>query len=198
MPSLRLFIALETPADIRRAMGDILTSLRETDADVKWEPIDKLHATLKFLGDTDDTLLPDVVYSLEKCCTTSPVLSLLYAGLGCFPNVPAPRVVWVGMKDLMTSLVSLQQCIEGALEPLGFAREDRPFHPHVTLGRVKSQKNSGSLLRRMESLTFESQPVEIRDVALVKSELRPGGSVYTTLKRIPLTGAAGTQRPSRG
>lgn len=186
MPQLRLFIAIETPPEIRPQIGAIRDRLKSSSADVKWEPDDKLHATLKFLGNTDEKLLPEIVYYIEGVGRESACLSLKYAGVGCFPNRRAPRVIWVGTEDLKGSLNPLQQEIEAALLPLGFEREDRKFHAHVTLGRVKSEKRIQSLLRMMESTTFESQPVEIREVALIKSELKPNGSVYTTLKTIPL------------
>lgn len=155
-------------------------------ADVKWEPDEKLHATLKFLGNTEEKLLPEIVSYIEGVGRESTCLSLKYAGVGCFPNRRAPRVIWTGMGDLKGNLNSLQQEIESALFSLGFEREGRKFHAHVTLGRVKSDQKIQSLLRMMESITFESQPVEIREVALIKSELKPSGSVYTTLKTIPL------------
>jgi 2'-5' RNA ligase len=187
MPSLRLFAALATPDDTAAQLAAIRDRLMAAGAEGQWEPIGKLHVTVKFLGDTDEDLLPDVVYSLERCCQGVSPLLVKYSALGCFPNSRAPRVVWVGMNDLRGNLSPLKARIEDTFASLGFEKEDRPFHPHVTLGRVKGLKNVQRLIRIMESITFESQPVEIRDVALVKSELKPGGSIYTTLKRIPLT-----------
>lgn len=187
MPSLRLFIAIETPPKIRPQLGAIRDQLRTSAADVKWEPDEKLHATLKFLGPTDEGLLPEIVSIITGVCQTSSPASVKYAGVGCFPSKRAPRIIWVGIDVLDVNLGLLQQRIETAMVPLGFKPEDREFHPHVTLGRVKSKKTIGSLLRMMESITFESQPVMIKEVALVQSELRTSGSVYTILKTIPLT-----------
>jgi 2'-5' RNA ligase len=187
MPSLRLFIAIETPREIKHQLGEIRDRLRDSGADVKWEPNEKLHATLKFLGATDEGLLPEIVSYIEGVCRTHPPLTLKYAGLGCFPNHRAPRIVWIGMEDLKGNIPPLQQDIENVLAPFGFEREERAFHPHVTLGRVKSNRKIGSLLRMMESITFGSQPVTIGEIIIVKSELKPGGSVYTILKTIPLT-----------
>ena len=186
MPSLRLFIAIETPPDIIPQISAIRDRLRSSSADVKWEPDEKLHATLKFLGKADEKLLPEIVSYIEGVGRESAPLLVRYSGVGCFPNRRAPRVIWVGMEDPTETLNRLQEEIESALSHLGFEREDRKFHAHVTLGRVKSDEKVQSLLRMMESITFESQPVEIREVALIKSELKPSGSVYTALKTIPL------------
>jgi 2'-5' RNA ligase len=186
MPTIRLFTAIETPSEIRGQIGKIRDCLKSSNADVKWESDEKLHATLKFLGKTDEKLLPEIVYYIEGVGRESTPLRVKYSGVGCFPNRRVPRVVWVGMQDLQANLAELQQKLESVLLPLGFPREERLFHAHVTLGRVKSDKRIQSLLRMMESITFESQPVEIREVALIKSDLKPSGSVYTTLKTIPL------------
>lgn len=187
MPSLRLFIAIETHPDIRSQIGAIRDRLRVSNADVRWEPDEKLHATLKFLGSTDEGLLPEIVSISTEVCRTVAPFRMQYAGVGCFPNQRGPRIIWVGMEDLQGTLGPLQLSIESALVPLGFKPEDRRFHAHVTIGRVKSEKRIGSLIRTMESVTFESQPVMIREISIVKSDLKPSGSVYTTLQTIPLT-----------
>ncbi len=92
------------------------------------------------------------------------------------------------MEDLTGLLSVLQNEIETVLIPLGFEREEKTFHAHVTLGRVKSNVGLQGLLRSMESITFESQPVVIQEISLIKSELRSSGSVYTTLETFPLQG----------
>ena len=186
MPSLRLFIAIETPNELVPRIGAIRDRLKESNADVKWEPDGKLHATLKFLGNTDEKLLPEIVSYLEGVGQRFSQLNVKYSGVGCFPNRRSPRVVWVGMEDLANALGPLHRDIDAALLDLGFEKEERAFHAHVTLGRVKSDRGISSLIRMMESITFESQPVLIREVALIKSDLKPIGSVYTTLKTFPL------------
>jgi len=163
---------------------------------VKWEPNEKLHATLKFLGPTNEELLPEIVSHIEGVARRYTPLSLKYAGIGCFPNHRAPRIVWIGMEDQKGSVLPLQQDIENVLEPLGFEREERTFHPHVTIGRVRSNKKIGSLLRMMESITFESQPVTIGEIIVVKSDLKPEGSVYTILNTISLTSEPPDRMPA--
>lgn len=186
MPSLRLFIAIETPPTITPQLAAIRDRLKACNADVKWEPDEKLHVTLKFLGATDEGLLPQIVYNTEGVARRYQPLEARYGGIGCFPNKRSPRIVWIGMEDLNKNLELLQRNIEACLIPLGFKPEDRRFHAHVTLGRVKSSTGLTNLLRIMDSITFESQPVSIHEIAVVKSVLNPNGSEYTTLKRIQL------------
>lgn len=188
MPSLRLFIAIETLPSVILQIAAIRDRLRTSNADVKWEPDEKLHATLKFLGNVDERLLPEIVLYIKGVGLTNSPLRLKYKGVGCFPNQRAPKVIWVGIEDLNGSLNSLQEKIESELVPLGFEQEERRFHAHVTLGRVKGDRMIQSLLRTMESITFESQPAAIQEIALIKSELKPSGSVYTTLNTFPLQG----------
>ncbi len=188
MPSLRLFIAIDTPPAIKPEIAAIRDRLKTSNADVKWEPDEKLHVTLKFFGETDDRLLPQIVSYSRRVGLASPPLSLKYKGVGCFPNQRTPKVIWVGLEDLTGLLSVLQNEIETVLIPLGFEREEKTFHAHVTLGRVKSNVGLQGLLRSMESITFESQPVVIQEISLIKSELRCSGSVYTTLETFPLQG----------
>ena len=186
MPSLRLFFALETPQNIRADMARVQNDLRSLGADVRWESAEKFHATLKFLGDTDSRLLPEIVLTIEGVLAGFRAPVVRYQGLGCFPGPRDPRVIWIGMTDTGNTLVPLQEALELALVPLGFARESRDFHPHITLGRVKGRRGIKSLIDRMESAIFESQPVSIPDVVLMRSELKPAGSVYTPLRVFPL------------
>ncbi len=183
---MRLFIAIDTPAEIRPHVIDLQQRLRDTQADVRWEPPEKLHATLKFLGNTDDRKLQPITGAVEQIARASTPMSLSYRTVGCFPNMREPRVLWIGMEEPSGALVSLQQQLEEAMTHFGYEKEKRGFHPHLTLGRVKGQRHLHSLLERLKTVTFESQPVIIREIIIVKSDLKPSGSVYTTLKSVPL------------
>ncbi len=188
MPELRLFLAIETPGDVRGEMFTLQDSLKAAGADVRWELEEKFHATLKFLGETKEELLPEIVSSIRGVCELQSSLDVKYSGIGCFPNHREPRVVWIGIEDLKGNLAGLQKALEDVLVPLGFQAEQRKFHAHVTLGRVKSQRNVRGLLAKMESSTFGSRPVPITKVELIRSVLKRDGSVYTTLNVFPLSG----------
>ena len=186
MPEIRLFIALETPKDVRAQIVQIQRHLRESGADVRWEPEEKLHATLKFLGNTSDEKLQPIIHALEVVSQRHSRCTITYVNLGSFPTSRSPRVVWIGIEDPSEALRALFLDIDESMAGLGFERETRPFHPHLTLGRVKGARNLGRLLAMFKTVTFQSQPVIVPEIALVRSDLRPSGSVYTTLKAIPL------------
>jgi 2'-5' RNA ligase len=183
MSRLRLFIAVETPPAIRVAIGDVRDMLKRSGADVRWESTDKLHITLRFLGDTDPELLPDFVTMLEGAAARSGPIGVRYSGLGCFPHRRDPRVLWVGVDDPGGELRRLQGEIEDGCRVLGVLPEPKAFHAHVTIGRVKGRRNLGGLLGMMESATFQGLPATIGSLSLMKSQLQPGGSVYSTLNR---------------
>lgn len=186
MATIRLFIAIEIPSEIRSGIGAVIRELKAANADVKWEQTDKLHITLKFLGEADERLVPDILSALESVGRGYHPLTIRYAALGSFPSQREPRIIWIGVEDHSSALMPLAGSVDRSMTTLGFAKEERKFHAHVTVGRVRSRRNVRDLLRTMESITFESQPTTISELALVKSELKPSGSVYTILHRIPL------------
>jgi 2'-5' RNA ligase len=188
MAGPRLFIAVDTPEQIKKQLEDLSARLRESDAHVRWEGREKFHATLKFLGGTDQNLLSLITASLERISSGTSPFPVVVRGVGSFPGRGNPRVVWVGLDDPDGGLERLHMSIEREMNTLGFASEDRPFHPHVTLGRVKGPRNLHNLQRMLESVTFESHPTTVHEVLLVRSELKQSGSVYTILKSFPFVG----------
>ena len=188
MATLRLFIAVDTPADIKSRIVGLQQQLKQANARVSWEPPGKLHTTIKFLGDTEEQMVTGIVGTLEEIGSHAPPLSVRYRGLGCFPTTHDPKVVWVGIDDVGENLARLQRQIEDGLEQHGFEPERRPFRPHLTLGRVRERTQIESLLTKMETVTFESTLATLHEIILVKSVLKPAGSMYTILKSIPLNG----------
>ncbi len=186
MNRIRLFIAVDTPPAIRAQAAGVRDSLRASQADVRWEPDEKLHCTLKFLGETDQEKVPAIVAALEAIGADTDAIRVRYTGLGCFPDRRDPRIIWIGLDDPDGTLKQLHDAIDVRLTPLGFEPEQRMFHAHLTLGRVKGRRNIRNLLANLETITFETEPVTIREIEMVKSELNPGGSRYTILKTIPL------------
>jgi 2'-5' RNA ligase len=188
MATVRLFFALDTPGQIRPRIIDLMHQLQVCDADVKWEPVSKLHCTVKFLGDTDDRKLPELRSTTESVVAGIAAPSVRYGGLGCFPSKRDPRVIWVGMDDFSGTLLRVQGDLEKGLVILGFPPDERTFHPHITLGRTRGRRNLQDLITVLESLTFLSESTVLSELLLVRSDLRPSGSVYTTLQAFPFTG----------
>jgi len=110
--------------------------------------------------------------------------------MGCFPNLNRPRVLWVGVTEETGRLTALQRDVEQHLEGLGFAREKRAFHPHLTLGRTRQGLRSSELTRIGEAVASseigELAKVRVNDIHLMRSDLRPDGAVYTSLQRVSL------------
>ncbi|MEW6509414.1 MAG: RNA 2',3'-cyclic phosphodiesterase [Bacteroidota bacterium] len=187
MGMLRLFIAVETPADVREALGQLRDRLAASGAQVRWEPNDKLHCTLLFLGETEESALPTIREAVMKPCAGCAPIAVAYRGIGYFPDSRRPRVVWAGMEDPQGALGRLQQEIASKLATAGYPGDEKPFHPHITLGRVKSLHGINRLITIAESCTFDHPSVTVREIAIIRSELKSGGSVYTILHSIPLS-----------
>lgn len=186
MASIRTFIAFDTPAPIREAMTALQTDLRESGADVRWESPDKFHATIKFLGAVDPSVLPAVMAETRSVCGKYRPIGVSYRGLGAFPNERRPRVFWIGVVNDDGSLSSLKSALDTALIPYGFPVEERAFTPHITLGRVRTARGLKYLTPKLEKLTFEPRAGTISEVLVMKSVLRPQGAEYTVLTSIHL------------
>jgi 2'-5' RNA ligase len=162
--------------------------LRKFEADVRWVAIPSIHLTLKFLGEVEPALISNLSESLEKVSVSAGSLALRLYGLGCFPNQRSPRVIWCRIDGDTDGLAGLQQKVEAVCQEFGFAPENRPFRPHLTLGRVNGKRNLQSLL---DCIKIGSE-LECSFVAdhynIYKSTLKPHGAVYSVLKRIIMGG----------
>jgi 2'-5' RNA ligase len=183
--TIRTFVALPADADARRSITGIQSELKSARADVRWEQEDKFHITLKFLGNVGASAIEPLGNSLAECISIRKMFNVSFDSLGVFPNARDPRVVWIGTAHNKT-LMDLQSAVEQTCSGLGFPIEKRAFHPHVTLGRVKSGRESLRLTEAIKTVTFEPIQSECREVLLVKSNLHPVGSVYTILKSFSL------------
>jgi RNA 2',3'-cyclic 3'-phosphodiesterase len=183
---LRLFIAIPSPPSVLPSLAEVRDALRDSRADVKWESTEKLHCTVKFLGDTNDDLVQSITNSLTQIGSTTHPFSIRYTGLGCFPGRRDPRIIWAGIEDSTEQLKRLFEQIDDAMSRFGFERERRTFHPHVTLGRVKGTRHVPELLDTMETINFDHPPVMIQEMELVKSTLKPSGSEYSRVARVEL------------
>ncbi len=170
MPTIRTFIALPTSPDIQQQMAVIQSELKATQTDTTWDQPDKFHITLKFLGNIEQSKIESLAATLSNAIKLFPAFELAYNSLGAFPSTHSPRVVWIGTKHNQIVL-DLQSAIEQVCSEFGFQKEDRPFHPHITFGRVKGKHNLARLTEAIKTITF--QPIQSRcsEVVLMKSEL---------------------------
>ena len=182
---MRLFVALNFPAELRERLWAGAEPLRALDLPVRWVPANDLHLTLKFLGETPEDRLEELGRALDQAVTGVRPLPVTVEGFGAFPNAKSPTVIWAGVGS-EPALELLQHGVERAFGPLGFPPEGRPFRPHVTLGRIRSPEGLHYLTPKLENITFEPLMGTIREVLIVKSVLRPQGAAYTVLSSIQL------------
>ncbi len=182
MPELlRTFIALELPSDIKEQIAHIQFLLQKLHCDVRWEPIEKFHITLKFLGPTPKHLIPKLTTMLSEYLKSQKKFSFQFNHIGAFPTVRNPKVVWIGI-DQPIVLESLACNIDVLCKSLGFPAETKKYHPHVTFGRVKGNQNITRLTEAIKTSTFESIYCECNTISLIQSELKPEGSHYTIVQ----------------
>jgi len=187
MSQIRSFIAIELPPQIKAEIEEIQNKLKASGSDVRWTRPEGIHLTLKFLGSVEQERIPEILNIIERCSTGNNSFVLEVCSLGAFPNERNPKVVWVGTKDDSGNLGKLQKTLEKGLSNIGFKEEKRAFSPHLTLGRVKSPKKKRELAQKLEDYRqCECGTFEAKEVCLLKSELKPGGAVYTILRTFTL------------
>jgi 2'-5' RNA ligase len=187
----RLFLAVDLAISVveRLAVLQREWSQRIDDEDVriKWVDPANIHVTLKFLGETEKTLVPMLEEVLADLARPLFPFEVSCQRVGAFPNPRRARILWAGLDPKGAEVMALlPQAIERDLEPLGFARDAREFHPHVTLGRVKSKKRYDMSPIVDEFADFDFGQSYVKDIILYESTLTRKGAEYTVLNRFPL------------
>ncbi len=184
---MRAFIGIGLPESCRTAIARALSPFRNESGRVAWVRDQNLHLTLKFLGEIRPEEVDALATLLSEAGSDVPPFDFDVAGVGAFPSLRAPRVLWVGIREPLELVGKLQQNIETALSRSGFPREDRPFHPHVTAGRVKGalppdwgDRFAGAL----SGIRFGSARAE--SFRLYESRLSPAGATYAVVREFPL------------
>ena len=184
---MRTFIAIEIPEPLKqkldRSMGVLRSDLE--DGWIRWVRLESMHLTLKFLGEIEQKQVRSIQEILEEIAARFSSFKLEIGGFGCFPNCSRPRVVWTGFEPASSELLRLQVEVASRMESIGFERERRVFHPHLTLGRVRN----GMSREDMELISRWAQDSQIGTVGrfdveairLIHSVLRPDGATYTNL-----------------
>ena len=183
---IRTFIAIELPDEVKEFLRPICSRLKLTAADVKWARLEGMHLTLKFLGNISPDLLPALGNEVRPAFSGQKPLRMRVNGVGAFPSLAKPRVIWAGLEDSVGALAPLVRRVEDLLVPLGFSREKRPFTPHLTLGRTRSNKGLADLVEEVRQNMDASGPYFVADQAILfQSILRPTGPEYHPLVRFP-------------
>jgi len=188
---MRAFFCLELKAELKEKLSNISSQLTRADAHVSWVKPENLHITIKFLGEISDGLIPNLKALAREAINSAKIeapVTYLFDHLGAFPNPNRPKVIWVGSKTESEPLQLLAQKLEQALSTIGFAKERDHFVTHVTVGRLK-EEGSGvakliQVMQKIEPFEFSAQ---LDRLTLMKSDLTPGGSIYTPVFQIPFS-----------
>jgi RNA 2',3'-cyclic 3'-phosphodiesterase len=195
MPVIRAFIAIELPVEVQQGLDQVIYQLRQRlqtvpASAVRWVSTGNIHLTLKFLGDVSLAHLDMLKDNLLTEVKTHPSFEFSVGGAGAFPNARQPRVVWVSVQA-PPELLTLQSAIECKMGKLGYSREERPFSPHLTLGRVSrnaTNQEAHQIGQALQAIKVGFLGlVNAQGVSLFKSDLQPTGSVYTCLLSAPLS-----------
>ena len=176
---IRSFICLEIPESIQTRISKLQENLRQTDAQVSWTKPSNIHLTLKFLGGVEASRIDSVGKALEQAAQGIGSFEVEVGGAGCFPSARGPRVLWVGISDIPEQLRRLYDNIEVELERQRFPREKRKFSPHLTIGRIRAPHNSARVAEALIAKGFDFESFTAEQVILMRSDLKPTGSIYT-------------------
>lgn len=183
----RLFIAVPLPAAVRELMGNLEVQLKLHDWPVKWVDPDLAHITLKFLGNTASGRVPEILRAVESVIQQHAGADVATGQIGAFPSTKRTRVIWLGLDGDFSPIAELARGVDAVAATLGFEREERPFRPHITLGRLRRGKTPPDDFEQVvQALDTSSVAVELNRVQLVRSVLGHGGPAYSTLAEWPL------------
>ncbi len=193
MSVIRAFIAIDLTLDVQRRLDELISSFKGklVGNPVRWVPAANIHLTLKFLGDVSLANLDLLKKMLQAEVANYRSFEISVGGAGAFPTLHRPRVIWVGV-EAPPELGMVQAGVEGMAARLGYAPEERPFSPHLTLGRVS--RNSTAHDQRAIAAVLDQEKVGflgalcVRSIELYKSDLHPSGAIYTNIFSVPLSG----------
>ena len=187
---LRLFVAVELPANVRQRLADVADELRGMGLErLRWVRPENIHITLKFLGETPAERRPQIEDALRAAAEGVATHELTLGELGKFGGRQNPRVLWVDLRGEVDALKALHKRVDARIAPLGFPSDERPFAAHLTLARVPqdlAKKVARSLAEAIEAVKVPDLPIPVREIVLMRSELRRQGPVYTRLCGVEL------------
>jgi len=195
MVPVRAFIAVEMPPELQKRLAEVQDRLRRElrDLPIRWVRPESIHLTLKFLGMVPASHVDEIVAALRGLTLERGPFTFVVEGIGCFPDLRHPRVIWVGISDPTRALTAFQRLVESSMQKLGYPPEDRPYQPHLTLGRVSRDATPAHYRRIAEVIerTTVERLGEVRaaEITLMRSDLHPQGAIYTPIARLPLRGS---------
>jgi RNA 2',3'-cyclic 3'-phosphodiesterase len=189
MEAIRAFIAIELPSEVRHQLDEVEKQIQVRAGEgsrkaVRWVPANNMHLTLKFLGEVSSGSIPDLARILQNAANRHSRFTITVGGLGAFPNLHRPRVIWVGT-EAPAELFTLQKEIDAETRHLGYPSDERAFSPHLTLGRISQNAHPeevSQVARVLTAMTIgELGKIQVDTLHLFRSDLRPSGAVYSSL-----------------
>jgi 2'-5' RNA ligase len=188
--TIRAFLAIDLPVEVLNEIRGIQSGLRKIlPGMIRWVRPEAIHLTLKFLGDISGDDVETISHAMEDQVNKIAPFSLDVATLGVFPDMNRPRVIWLGISGDAERLVAFQKSMDKKLHEHGFAKEERPFSPHLTLARIREQKGLIGLAKIVEKRdNYTAGHFDAGEFTLFRSQLTPEGAVYTKLAYFPFAG----------
>ncbi len=184
----RIFVAVDISVEARNKVTDYVKTLRSEFPKIRvgWDKAEKLHLTLKFLGDEEEKQVEDLQNILDEISAKISKFKLKIADTGIFPDAKKPRVLWIDVIDEQKSLTKINGLLENECEKIGFAREARKYVPHLTIGRIREPNNAKDLAQKHLQNNFEPVEFEISEIVIYESQLMQTGSIYSILSKFKL------------
>jgi len=180
-------VATPIPEDIKREVDKSITTFKPLAGGITWVKASNLHFTLRFLGDIPLDSVARLREKLTAALTDTGPFTIDLAGLGCFPDLRRPRVIWIGASGEIEKMKALAETVERVCRECGFGNADKPFAPHLTIGRIKKAGDLGRLTAALNTAAFRSEPFTVDLIVVFKSVLTPAGPIYTPLEKIKLS-----------
>ena len=181
----RIFVAIDISDEARIKVAAYIEELRGEFSNLRvgWEKAEKLHLTLKFLGDIDSNELRNLTEAVEKTAQQFSNYNLQISQTGVFPPLRAARILWLGVDDKHGSLQKINNVLETECGQKGFAKENRNFKAHLTIGRLREPRKSKELTDRHLNKTFVAVKFEVSEIVIYESRLQKSGSIYSIVSR---------------
>jgi len=184
--TIRVFIAIEIDSEIKDKLSEYLSKLKRTGADVKWVSPENIHLTMKFIGYIEKEALVDL-NKVVNDAVSNIAFSISIGDIGAFPSLNKPRVVFVCAQERGNNLLNIYERLDKGVESLGIKKESKKYVGHITLGRVKSQRNISRLINTLNSgAEYYFGCEKVTSLSLIQSKLTPTGSFYTRLNNFIL------------
>jgi 2'-5' RNA ligase len=181
----RIFLAIDISDEARRKVSDYIAALHSEFPKLRvgWEKPEKLHLTMKFLGNINDEQLRKLTGAVEKTALQISNFNFQIAKTGAFPSLRDARILWLGLQDEKGSLRKLNEILETECERIGFEKEKRDFKPHLTIARLREPRNSKELTQIHLQNEFETIEFEVSEITIYESKLQPNGSIYSIVSK---------------